>query len=171
MQLRSYLGGRSMWQREEDHIMIGQHIRRCLSHHPISQWKQVWVMPAQECSGIGACRHRPNLHLGMCEQQSEQLSARISRGTRHGNSDSHLHEYAMCSNFMHFSLYGQDAPWRPDNQNLYTVRWTAPVRSAATATAASRAAAASASVSVRSGARNLSAYASDFFASPICGPV
>ena len=43
---------------------------------------------------------------------------------------------------------------RLDTQNLYTVRWTAPVLSVATATAASRAAAASASVSVRSGARN-----------------
>jgi hypothetical protein len=106
MQLRSYLGRCSMRQCEEDHIMIGQHTGRCLSHQPISQWKQVWVMLAQECSGIGACRQRPNLHVRMCEQQPEQLSARISGGTRHGNSDSHLHEYAMRSNSMHFGLCG-----------------------------------------------------------------
>src|SRR5918997_2375102 len=45
--------------------------------------------------------------------------------------------------------------------NRYSVRWTAPVCSAAAATAASRAAAVSASVRVRSGARNRSAYASE----------
>ena len=54
---------------------------------------------------------------------------------------------------------------------LHTVRWMAPVCSAAAATAPSRADAASASVKVRSGARNRSAKASDFFPSPTCGPV
>ena len=50
----------------------------------------------------------------------------------------------------------------PDHLKVQ-VRWTAPVRSAASATAASRAAADSASVRVRSGARKRSAKASDFF--------
>ena len=54
---------------------------------------------------------------------------------------------------------------------FHTVRWMAPVCSAAAATAPSRADAASASVKVRSGARNRSAKASDFFPSPTCGPV
>jgi hypothetical protein len=143
-------------------------------------------MLAQECSGIGACRHRPNLNLGMGQQEPKQLSARIASSTRYSNPHTHSHEYAMLCNFMHRSLRTRHASvWacptsllRPDTTSSpkgclpsYTVRWTAPVRSAATATAASRAAAASASVSVRSGARNLSAYASDFFPSPIWGPV
>ena len=50
-------------------------------------------------------------------------------------------------------------------------RWTAPVRSAASATAASRAALVSSSVSVRSGARKRSAKASDFLPAPTCSPV
>ena len=48
---------------------------------------------------------------------------------------------------------------------------SAPKRSAATATAASRAATASSTVSVRSGARNLSLYASDLRPAPSCSPV
>jgi hypothetical protein len=66
----------------------------------------VGVMLAQECSRICARRHRPNLHLGMGEQQSKQLSARIAGGTRHGNPYNHLHEYAMLHNFMHFVSRG-----------------------------------------------------------------
>ena len=46
------------------------------------------------------------------------------------------------------------------------LRWTAPVRSAASATAASRAALVSCSVRVRSGARKRSANASDFLPAP-----
>jgi hypothetical protein len=64
----------------------------------------VGVMLAQDCSGIGACRHRSNLHLGMGEQQPKQLSARIASSTRYSNPNNHSHEYAMIHNFMHQSL-------------------------------------------------------------------
>ena len=59
-----------------------------------------------------------------------------------------------------------EAPPVGDGQRL-----TAPWRSTARATAASLAAPVSASVRVRSGARNLSAKASDFRPAPICSPV
>src|SRR5262245_43709234 len=49
-------------------------------------------------------------------------------------------------------------------------RSAAPTRSAATATAASRAATASSTVNVRSGARNVSLYASDLRPRPTCSP-
>ena len=96
MQLRSDLTGSSMGQREEDHIVIGEHLRRCLRHQPISQWSQLWMVLAQERSGVGARRHGPNLHLGMPEQQPEQLSARIASGASYRNPHSHPHEYAIC---------------------------------------------------------------------------
>ena len=67
IQLRRDFTGSSVWQSEEDHIVVGQHLRRRLSHHSISHRSQLWMMLAQQCSGIGVCRHSPDLHLGMRE--------------------------------------------------------------------------------------------------------
>jgi hypothetical protein len=61
---------------------------------------------AQDRSGVGARRHSPNLHLGMPEQQPEQLSACIASGARYGSPHSHSHEYAIVNNFMHFASQG-----------------------------------------------------------------
>ena len=104
MQLRSHITGGSVWQCEENHIVIGQHLRRCLSHQPISQWSQVGMVLAEECSRIGASRHGPDLDLRMRKQQTEQLSARIASSTRYSNPHTHPHEYAMFRNFMQRSV-------------------------------------------------------------------
>ena len=58
-------------------------------------------MLTEECSGVGACRYGPDLHLGMGKQQAEKLPTCITSGTRHRNPYGHPHEYATHDNFMH----------------------------------------------------------------------
>ena len=101
MQLRSHLTRSPMRQSEEDHVVISKHLEGGLCHQPISQWSQLRMVLAEECSRIGASRHGPDLHLRMRKQQSEQLSARIASGACHRSPHSHPHEYAMIGNFMH----------------------------------------------------------------------
>jgi len=78
---------------------------------------------AQEGSGVGARRYGPNLYLGMREQQSEQLSARIASGASYRSPHSHPHEYASLNNFMHFSVsrFGARPPHHPD-ASVYPMR-------------------------------------------------
>jgi hypothetical protein len=64
----------------------------------------LWVVLTEERSGIGACRYGSNLHLGMAKQQAEELSARITSGTRHRSPYGHSHEYAIHDNFMHMGV-------------------------------------------------------------------
>jgi hypothetical protein len=109
VQLRNDFTGSSMGQREEDHLVMCEHFRRCLGYHPIAQWSQMWMVLAQERSGTGTGRHGANLLLGMREQQPEQLSARIASGAGYRNPHSHSHEYAIVSNFMHFCVSGSGA--------------------------------------------------------------
>jgi hypothetical protein len=63
--------------------MISKYLRGCFRHQPCCQWSQLWVVLAEECSRIGACRYGSNLHLGMGKQQAEELSACITSGTCH----------------------------------------------------------------------------------------
>jgi hypothetical protein len=58
-----------MRQREEHHIMISKHLAGRLLHDPIEERNQVWMVLAEECSGIRASGYRPELHIGMGKQQ------------------------------------------------------------------------------------------------------
>lgn len=95
-----------MRQRQENYVMISEHIRGGLVNNSFHQWNQMGLVLTEQSSGVGACSHRPDFHVGMRKQQPEQLPACITCSTRYRDPRNHSHEYAIPSNFMHLEYQG-----------------------------------------------------------------
>jgi len=54
-----------MRQRQENYVMISEHIRGGLVNKSFQQWKQMWLVLTEQSSGVGACSHRPDFHSWM----------------------------------------------------------------------------------------------------------
>jgi hypothetical protein len=113
-----------MRQRQENYIMISEHICGGLVDKSFQQRKQMWLVLTEEGSGVGARSHRPDFHSWMRKQQPEQLPACITCSTRYRDPRNHSHEYAIPSNFMHLAYQGlvtrdRSRHWQRPNCGAY----------------------------------------------------
>ncbi len=86
--------GLAVRQREEDHVVAGEGLDRGLGQHPVGQRREVRLERAECLAGVRAGGQGADLHLGMPQQQTQQLTAGVPAGS--GNSDldrAHMHDH------------------------------------------------------------------------------
>ena len=94
-QLVHECGRGAVGKSEEDDLMTGQRLRGGLDDYPVRQRGEVGMDGAKAgaCAGRrGECSHR---HVGVSEQQPQDLPAGIAAGTCHCRLDHHAHDYTQ----------------------------------------------------------------------------
>lgn len=144
-------------QREEHHVVPAQVRRRRLHQRQVCQRPQVRLRRDERLPRVREGRHRPDVELGVGGEHTQELSARVAGGSRHG--DGYGHGFHLWSDW---SSRESEAATPGGADPVDQSRRVAPNRSPARRTAPSRASEASAAVSVRSVARKRSANVRDF---------
>ncbi len=99
-------GGLPVRQRQEDHVVVGQHLRGGGLQDPAGQRRKVRLEQSQRGARVGAAGQRPDLDLRVAEQQAQHLAARVSARAGDGDSQCHgvpplsRHEYTQYRTFM-----------------------------------------------------------------------
>ncbi|CAK7282294.1 hypothetical protein SGPA1_20260 [Streptomyces misionensis JCM 4497] len=82
-------GGLPVRQREEHHVVPGERLGRGLLEHPVRQGPQVRLESAEPLPRVGVPGQRPDLDLGVREQQPQNLATRVP--ARPGNRRTYRH--------------------------------------------------------------------------------
>ncbi|CCH71807.1 hypothetical protein BN11_110027 [Nostocoides australiense Ben110] len=119
-QLRGQRRAVAVREGEEDDVVPGQHLCRGVLEQAVAQRRQVRVDRAQGLPGVAARRQRPDLHLGVREQQADELASRIPTRTRDRDPYRHVHDYTFKDKIMQ-NPSGQECTTRREENSLRRV--------------------------------------------------
>ncbi len=79
-------GGRlAVRQAEEDHVVARQGLERGVDQDPVGERQQVRLERAESFAGVGPRGQRADLHLGVAEQQAQDLAPGVPTGSGDGD--------------------------------------------------------------------------------------
>ena len=92
-QLGGQGGGLPVRQGQEDDVVAGEGGGVGGAQHAVGQRQQVGLEGAERGAGVGAGGQRADLHLGVGQQQAQELSPGVPARAGDGDPDRHAHDY------------------------------------------------------------------------------
>ena len=87
-------------QGEDDGVVAGEHLERRVLEEPVGERRQVRVDRAERLPGVRGGRERPDLQLGVLEEEAHDLSPGVP--ARPGDCDPlHVHDHTESRESMH----------------------------------------------------------------------
>jgi hypothetical protein len=87
-------------EREEDHIVAAEGFDGRLVEHPVGEGHEVRLECTERLARVGGAREGTDLHVGMAEEQAQQLAPGVPTGSGDGDPGRHVHDYTVLRMFM-----------------------------------------------------------------------
>jgi hypothetical protein len=81
--------GRAVREGEEDDVVPGEGLRRRRCEDAVGERHEVRLVLAEGGAGVAGGGHGADLHLGVAEEEAEQLTTGVAAGARDRDRDAH----------------------------------------------------------------------------------